>query len=182
MQFSPRPPGFRSFRDKRFVFVPFHGVRDECREARERVARLFLLRVRGRGLDRVEEERESKPQRNFTTRPSSRTTTVEIFKKETQIRVAKGLRGFHTDLERGERGCICRISPAAGEMTVNRLGTSGFERGSRNNLDLLGTKPNPFPFLGKIYRIREQLKRPARAICSLRARSGKTFPRLRLKI
>lgn len=37
------------------------------------------------------------------------TETVEILRK-TQICIVKGLRGFHTDLERGERGCICRIS------------------------------------------------------------------------
>lgn len=100
------------------------------------------------------------------------------FEERRRFVTAKGLRGFHTDLERGERGCICRISPATSEMTVNQLGTSRFQKGSRNNVDLLGMKRTLFLFWEKFIVFGNNRNDRLGLICSSRAWSGKMFPRL----
>lgn len=82
------------------------------------------------------------------------------FEERRRFITAKGLRGFHTDLERGERGCICRISPATSEMTVNQLHVK-ISKGIKKQRRFTGDEANPFPFFRKIYRIREQSERPA---------------------
>lgn len=72
------------------------------------------------------------------------TTTVEIVRK-VWIRVAKGLREFHTDQERDVKrfrwyrhtsSRVRQTSPAVNRMTVNLLRTLRVKRGLRNNLDL----------------------------------------------
>lgn len=134
-----------------------------------------------REFNRVDEKEKKRTRRNLTMMAAAATTrTVEILRK-VRICIAKGLRGFHTDPERGERGWQAlesHLPRARWPLTYRKLRTLRSRRGPRNNFGFaLGTKLNPFPFLGKFVMFEGDSKRSAwiEFVSSI-ARNGKAFP------